>query len=259
MQQTSETYRELLATHHKKETRLAIGETGRLITKSGDAITFGGVRILVAAGGPEGGFGENLLFSLQTESGVFSEERPGIGNCIAAQLHAVMQKPYGTIPRQARIVPYVRLAAGDTRSEWIQKGVFYIDTRDARNDGSSIEKIEIHAYDDMMKAEQDYPSSKLEWPATDISVVREIADFMGVSVDPRTVAVMTDGYLLQMPTGYSCREVLGYIAAMYAGNFVMSDLGELLLLTINGIPAETRYLVTNTGAAITFGGVRILV
>ena len=46
---------------------------------------------------------------------------------------------------------------------------------------------------------------------------------------------------------------------MYAGSFVMSDLGELRLITIHGIPKETRYLVESTGSVITFGGVRILV
>jgi hypothetical protein len=53
--------------------------------------------------------------------------------------------------------------------------------------------------------------------------------------------------------------VLGYIAAMYAGSFVMSDLGELRLIPINNIPKETRRLIDQSGNAILFGGVRILV
>jgi hypothetical protein len=39
----------------------------------------------------------------------------------------------------------------------------------------------------------------------------------------------------------------------------MSDLGELRLITIYGIPKETRYLIEPSGFAITFGGDRILV
>ena len=126
-------------------------------------------------------------------------------------------------------------------------------------DGSSIEKIKLHGYDDMLKAEQDYPASTLAWPARDIDVVREIAAFIGVSIDPRTIPIINRGYTIQYPTGYSCRDVLGYIAAMYAGCFVMSDIGELRLITIYGIPRETRYLIDRNGAAITFGGVKILV
>jgi hypothetical protein len=159
----------------------------------------------------------------------------------------------------ARMVPYVRLTDGARHSEWIQKGVFYIDTRGKVEDGSSIEKIHLHGFDDMLKAEQDYPSSTLSWPARDIDVVREIAAFLGVSVDARTDPIINRGYRINYPAGYSCRDTLGYIAAMYAGSFVMSDLGELRLITIHGIPRESRYLIEATGSAITFGGDRILV
>lgn len=261
MQETSALYQELFASDHKMETRLAIGETGVLITKQGEAITFGGVSILTGASGADGGFDETLLVSMETEGRVFSEESPVVGACVIGQIDIEMHKPFGEIPERARLVPYIRLMdiAGLRRSEWIQKGVFYIDTREKKEDGSPIEKIVIQGYDDMRKAEQDYPSSTLSWPARDIDVVREIAAFLGVSIDARTIPLINRGYTIQYPAGYSCRDVLGYIAAMYAGCFVMSDLGELRLIKINGIPKETRYLIEASGFAITFGGDRILV
>lgn len=259
MQKTSDLYQELLATNYKTETRLAIGETGRLITKQGDSITFGGTSILVGATGADGGYDETILISLGTESRVFGEETPTVGCCVAGEIDIEMLKPVGEIPKQARLVPYVRLTDGVRYSEWIQKGVFYLDTRQKKEDGTNIEKLVIHGYDAMLKAEQTYPASKLSWPAKDIDVVREIAEFLDVSVDSRTAALMTWGYRIQYPAEYSCREVLGYIAAMYAGCFVMSDLGELRLVALNEIPAETRYLIAAAGQPITFGGVRILV
>ena len=265
MQQTSSLYKELLTAHQngdpgiKYETRLAIGETGVLITKRGESITFGGVSILVGASGGDGGYDETLLQSMETDCQVFSDESPTVGNCVSSEIKVTMVKPYGEIPRQARLAPYVRLTDGIRYSEWIQKGVFYIDTRTKKEDGSNIEKIVIHGYDDMLKAEQDYPASVLEWPARDIDVVREIAEFIGVSIDARTLSIINRGYRIQYPAGYSCRDVLGYIAAMYAGCFIMSDLGELRLVTIHGIPKETRYLIDRSGFAITFGGDRILV
>ena len=259
MQKTSDLYQELLATNYKTETRLAIGETGRLITKQGDSITFGGTSILVGATGADGGYDETILISLGTESRVFGEETPTVGCCVAGEIDIEMLKPVGEIPKQARLVPYVRLTDGVRYSEWIQKGVFYLDTRQKKEDGTNIEKLVIHGYDAMLKAEQTYPASKLSWPAKDIDVVREIAEFLDVSVDSRTAALMTWGYWIQYPAEYSCREVLGYIAAMYAGCFVMSDLGELRLVALNEIPAETRYLIAAAGQPITFGGVRILV
>ena len=259
MHVVSELYKELLSKDARREVRLAIGETGNLITKRGEKITFGGVSILVGATGADGGYDESTLISMSTENSVFSENMPEVGCCIAGEIDIEMMKPYGTIPKKGRMVPYVRLTDGTRFSEWIQKGVFYIDTRESKKDGSSIERIVIHGFDDMLKAEQEYPESSLQWPARDIDVVREIARFMDVDIDKRTIERMTDGYRIQYPAGYSCREVLGYLAGMYAGCFIMSDLGELQLVSLNEIPPETRYLVTAAGEAITFGGVRILV
>ena len=54
-------------------------------------------------------------------------------------------------------------------------------------------------------------------------------------------------------------DILEGIAVSNAGNWVMSDEGKLLLLRFGDIPPETSYLVTEHGAAITLGGVRILV
>lgn len=259
MQETSDLYNELLASDYRTDTRLAIGETGVLVTKQGDSITFGGVSILVGSTGADGGYDESVLISMESSSRVFSEEIPSVGNCISSQIDIEMIKPSAQFPQRARLVPYVRLTDGVRSSEWVQKGVYYIDTRAQKEDGTAIEKIVLHGYDDMLKAEQDYPSSELLWPAKDIDVVKEIAAFIGVPIDPRTMNIITKSYTIQYPSGYSCRDVLGYIAAMYAGNFIMSDIGELRLITIYGIPKETRYLIENSGFAITFGGDRILV
>ena len=215
--------------------------------------------ILVGASGADGGYDESILVTMETDSNMFGNQSPTLGACVSAEIDVEMLKPFGEIPPMARMVPYVRLTDGVRYSEWIPKGVFYIDTRDAKEYGQGLETITIHGYDDMLKAEQDYPASTLSWPARDIDVVREIAAFIGVSLDPRTAPIINRGYRIQYPTGYSCRDVLGYIAAMYAGCFIMSDLGELRLVTIYGIPKETRYLIDAAGFALTFGGDRILV
>lgn len=259
MQRTSDLYQELLAGDHREETRLSIGETGVLITKDGNDITFGGVSILVGATGADGGYDESVLVTMETDNNLFGGKSPQVGACVSAQIDVEMLKPFGELPPMARIVPYTRLTDGQRYSEWIQKGVFYIDTRKEKEYGPDLETIILRGYDDMLKAEQDYPSSTLAWPAKDIDVVREIAAFLGVSIDSRTIPIINRGYRINYPAGYSCRDTLGYIAAMYAGCFVMSDLGELRLITIHGIPKETRYLIEPTGFAITFGGDRIIV
>lgn len=259
MQKTSELYQELLAGNHQVETRLAIGESGNLITKQGERITFGGVSILVGSSGAEGGYDESLLISVETKKSLFGEDLPEPGGCVSGEIDVEMYKPTGTIPRMARITPYIRLTAGDRHSEWIKKGVYYLDSQEKAQDGTTLQKIILHGYDAMLKAEQDYPKSNLTWPAKDIDVVQEIAEAMGVGIDIRTLEIMTDGYEIQYPAGYSCREVLSFLGMMYAGGFIMSDEGDLLLVALYGIPEETSYLITQTGQAITFGGARILV
>lgn len=244
MQETSALYKELFYDYLNGmsgvtfETRLAVGDVV-LGTNEGEVITFGGVAIRAGEISPEDGYDESELVSIETDGRVFSEDTPGVGDCISSQIDVEMLMPDSEPPTAARLVPYIRLTHRDRHSEWIQKGVFYIDTRAEKDDGSEIKRIVFHGYDDMLKAEQDYPPSTISWPAKDIDVVREIAEFMGVPVDERTVSIMNRGYTIEYPAGYSCRETLGYIASMYAGCFVMSDLGKLRLIKINGIPSET--------------------
>ena len=260
MQDVSNVYRQLMGKPHWAEVSVAIGESSRLITKQGEAITFGGVAILTGSAGGEGGYRENMLKIVKTSHSVFSGDMPGVGNCVAGTITVEMRVPLSEIPKRARIVPFVRLTDGETHSEWLQKGVFYLDKREKLNPDSAFPTLSLTGYDAMLLAEKDYPPETAhDWPATDRLVVQEIASYLKLNIDSRTWDVLNKNYPIQYPSGYSCREVLGYIGAMYGANWLMTDLGELRMLALNGIPPETRYLVTNTGYSITFGGVRILV
>lgn len=237
MRETSELYQQILTSgKYWTETRLIIGD----------------------GTDPEQGYGENVLCSMTVYNDVFSEDTPVVGCCIASEIDITMHKPDVDITPNARLAPFVRITDGVRRSEWLQKGVFRIDTREKVADGTRIEKVRFLGYDDMLKTEQDYEETNLDWPAKDFDVVQEIADAIGVAVDPRTLEQMI-GHWVKYPAGYSYREVLGYIAAAYGGSFVMSDLGKLRLVTLYGIPKETRYLIDESGSIITFGGDRILV
>lgn len=258
MQNTSAVYKRLLAGAHRVETRVAIGEVGVLINERGASITFGGTRILTARSGADGGYDEGILMNVATSCRVFSNDKPEVGCCVSGELELKMLKPAGEIPRMAQVVPYVRLADDTEHSEWIQRGVFYIDTRESENN-AGVETLTLHGFDAMMKSEQDYSGAALAWPNTDVNVVRDIARLMGVQVEAETISKLNKRYTVQLPVNYTQREVLGYVAAMYAGCFIMSNLGELKLVQLNGVPRETRYLVDNVGYAITFGGTRIRV
>ena len=204
------------------------------------------------------GFREGDVTSVNAEYMSFPDD-PSVGGCFSAELSLTMFKPNMQIPRMAKIRPYVRATNGTVFSEWIPQGVFWIDTREETSNNDGRDMLNIHAYDSMMKTEASYPNTSHDWPYTDIDVVEEIATTLGVDVDSRTYDVMTHGYEISLPAGYSMREVLSNIAAMYGGNWVMNYGGDLLLIAVNSIPPETNYLIDNVGNAITFGGDRILV
>lgn len=202
------------------------------------------------------------LFSLSTDVSVFNRT-PEVGKTPSQKISVAIRNPDRDFPRMAEISIYVRVAAtlpGDTQlslSEWIPQGVFYSDTKTTTKNNAGITRCYIIGFDAMLKAEHDYDSTSLDWPAVDTDIVAEIASKMGVLVDSRTYDVMTDQYKLPLPVGYSLREILGILASKYLGFFVITDEGKLLLQSILSLPKETRYLVTEVGNAITFGGIRI--
>ena len=200
-------------------------------------------------------YGEDQIVSLSTTSDLFAEDTMSIGGAVAKEIDLVLRQP-GNIPRMAQMIPSYRLVKGTQASEWIQKGIYYIDTR-------SVDEVTgvmtIHGYDDMLKAEQVWePAQSLEFPMTMVQAVNVIAQLMGVTLDPRTV--LNQSYTIDYPANnYTLRDVLRYIAVANAGNWIITDEGKLRLVSFGEIPAETNYLVEEGGDAITFGGDRILV
>lgn len=205
-------------------------------------------------------YGEDKIVrkSLMVYGGLYSTF--GIGNCCARQIEFEIY-PQGTIPRQAKIEVYMRLRLGEQVSEWIPKGVFFFSTRKTdRITGV----LSVHGYDAMLKAEETWLDSSYDsktWPMPAATAVADIAARMGVAVDSRTQ--LDEAFPVQYPVDdkgdMTMREALGRIAVANAGNWTITDEGKLLLVRLNSMPAETHYLITETGRAITFGGVRILV
>ena len=235
MQTTSETYRNLYSNpYHCKE-----------------------VKVLVA--GVE--YGEESILSLKTTGCLYSGNAPAIGGCVAREIELSFY-PKGTIPRMAEIRVYVRLVLRDTgtdevteASEWLPKGVFFIDTRSVDDCGA----IHIRGYDILLQAESQFLGvvESGEWPRSVATVVEQIAERLGVSIDSRTV--LNEEYMVSYPSDYTMREILGHIAVAHGGNWISNDAGELRLVGLAEIPPETNHLVTESGSAITFGGVRIRV
>lgn len=239
--------------------------------------------ILLAAGAPKEvraiinndtvhPYTQEQIVSATTRAAMLDNEL-AIGNCIAKELNLVLTNFAGfpTIPRMAKIIMEFRLNDGTTQSNWYPKGTYYIDTRDESYQGI----LTINAYDPMLKSEQSFTKegNQGNWPRSDYSVVQTIATAMGVEIDSRTTAILSKGYQINYPGivledgvpqystdgAMSMRQVLGYIGAMYGGNWIITDENKLRLIVLGDIPTPTNYLITQNNDIILIGGYRILV
>ena len=204
---------------------------------------------------------DEQIISISTQYGLFSGEEVSVGGCIASELTAVVFEPERTVPKMALVRVLVRACNSEKSSEWISQGFFWIDTREVTQNDDGLNILTLHCYDAMLKTEADFPVTTHSWPASALTVVYDIATKIGVGVDSRTVAYLSQSSweIFGLPLGYSMREVLSQIANKFAGNWVMTYLGQLRLVLLGDIPPETNYLVTAQDEAITFGGDRILV
>lgn len=260
MQETSDLYKSIIRGEHWFENSVTIGDSGRLVTESGDLILFGEDAILVDSGGPDSGFREGSLFSVTTKTPFFKDATPCVGAAVAGTVNIEMIAPFN-VPKRGRICIYSRAVNESEKSEWIPCGTYYIDTRKQVHDDRGFDVLTLDGYDAMLLANVTYPSDdEHDYPLLDKTMVQFIADNMkidpngsGISVDPRTWELMTAGYEFNLPAGYSMREALGMIAAAYAGNFIISPTGQLRLVSMFDLPPETRVLCTEDGYKIVFG------
>lgn len=206
MIETTDLYKEILAGTHYKEWKLDIA----------------GVEYTEA----------NIVSASIPPVGLF--EKFGIGNCVARELDIEIL-PISDIPRQAEIKVFVRLVGNGAVSEWLPQGVFFISTRQKDKLTGA---LSIVAFDAMLKAEEVWITSDYadaEWPWTNTAVVEDIANRMGVEIDARTI--LNDKYPVDYPVDeygdMTMREVLAGVAVGNGGNWIISNTGSLLLLTLS--------------------------
>lgn len=198
-------------------------------------------------------YGQNDIYVCATSSELLPDA--AMGNCFSRELDLTVA-PIGTVPRMATVEIFTRLVLGEEVSEWVPRGVFYVDTRSS-NEVTGL--LTLHGFDAMLKAEAVWWDPSVDagvWPMSQEAAVVDIARQMGVSIDPRTE--IDPALMMEYPNDLTMREVLAYIAACHGGNWIMTGDGELLLLPV-GLPAETSLLIDDDGGAILFGDVRIIV
>lgn len=230
MQTTSSLYKSIVSNAHWFEHRLTIDNVGS--------------------------FSGNTIFSIATNRAVF-KSKPTVGLAVAGEVDIKMLLPETAIPRMATLRPYVRACNSTQQSEWLPQGVYFIDTRSITHNDGGLNILTIHGYDAMVKSEQSYPNTDHDWPYRDTLVVAEIAAAMDITVDSRTYNFLTARCMIDLPISYTMRETLEHIAAMYAGNFVISNEGKLLFVPLFGLNSDEwltgRYLADEGNRALTFG------
>ncbi|MDF9845169.1 MULTISPECIES: hypothetical protein [unclassified Paenibacillus] len=143
------------------------------------------------------------------------------------------------LPANAQIIPYVALSLANMTwmeadiawednpfpwtggaTEWLPMGEFYIDSRDKVND-----VWEYTCYDKLVYADQPYISS-LTYPTTQQAVFDELCSRLGY-VSDSSVAINPTYTVPVAPSGFSMRQVLGYIAGANCASLFMGRDGKL--------------------------------
>ena len=153
---------------------------------------------------------QNGLFGLSIEDNVSGTDSFDIGSAIINQLTLKLDNTDERYDRYdfdgARITVKTGLQLSKA-VEWLNKGIFTADPGEYTGD-----VITVKAYDNMKKFDRKYSESKLVYPASLGSIVRDACDVCGVSLS--TTSFSMDGFVVQKrPTdeALTFREILAWV------------------------------------------------
>ncbi|OFS21556.1 carbohydrate binding domain-containing protein [Clostridium sp. HMSC19A10] len=153
-----------------------------------------------------------------------------LGSCISKSLELTLNNDGGAYASVGIVNVSLGLKMGEL-IEYIPQGIFNID---------KVEKtdytVKVTAYDNMIKFETAY-SEKYDNPTLK-QVIQQLQDITGVEFDS---SVTIPSYTLNKLSGYTCREILGYVASLMGGNAYITREGKLTIVT----PVEVDYTVTS--------------
>jgi len=212
---------------------------------------------------------ESSIYSLKTYHKTFDD--PSLGNAIAGEIDLVIKRGNNTIPRMAKIEPYISVCNATQQSEWVKKGVYYIDTRSYDKD---LDKLTIHGYDGMMFLDQNFPDGFEFTSCMVLKCIMDVATAAGLTYSNKFTLAYNfwkngqsyikenhiiysfcfDEYQLQN-VPYTMRNFLGYCGSVFGINFFMNDKGELDCVAFGiGIKTPLYHVKDGTKAAITIDG-----
>lgn len=146
-----------------------------------------------------------------------------IGNTVSQSLDLTLLNRGDIIFSTSQIKVEIGLKIGN-KIEYIPMGIFNID---------DIEKTDyttkITAYDNMVKFESDYFSNLGDKPTLQ-QVVNELSEKTGVKFTGSLPA-----YTVSKLDGFSCREVLSYVASICGGNAFITRYGKFTIKNLNEV------------------------
>lgn len=185
------------------------------------------------------------------------QDRLAVGNVVSASL-ALALRSAGSVPRSAAVVIEVRMNDGQTASEWLPQGTFYISRR-MRDPVTGL--LALECYDALLKANALWTPSAGAWPRTLAAVTAELAALLGVALDSRTVIPTGAAYAMSEPDeGTTIRDALSLVAQAAGGNWIITPAGKLRLVRLGeaGDTVDVAGVVggIDVGRAGTITGVR---
>lgn len=247
MHTVTQLYRTIYSGFHRKETKVEVYSYIVPVSLRGTPISFAST---MSNNRLVGTIYEKNIVSLKTQSSLFDKEEFSIGCCSSGEIDFEFY-PRGEddeeiqIPTAAMLKIYTRLydVTNDRASEWIPKGVYFIDSREENSVSGS---IKIHGFDAIDRLNLNLAKGTFSYPVQSSTVINRIASTIGVSVGNISAIASTSFTEEQINKSYmkSIKSFLCGLAAINCANFYITEDGRL-----SAVSALTNY--TNATATIT--------
>lgn len=185
-------------------------------------------------------YGPRQVVDIQIENDIVPGSEFELGTAIISRC-VLRLRTVDTIPPNAKVIPYVALSLegltweeanyawqdadfawdGSTGTDWLPLGTFFIDNRRQQNKVWTFECYDVLTFADVAYV------SQLSYPATMQAVWNEVCAQTGLTYDAASIQFNPSYTVPVAPTGYTCRQVLGYIAGAHGASVYAGRDGRL--------------------------------
>lgn len=151
-----------------------------------------------------------------------------VGNAVSASCRFTLRTG-DAIPKSAEVKIRMRLNDGQSVSEWLPAGTFYISHR-SRDVVTGL--LTLECYDALLKANATMPE-ELSYPMSMSDMATALSSVLGVGIDSRTQISTGAAYVIEEPeNGTTIHDILSLIAAANGGSWIITPEGKLRLVPV---------------------------